>query len=171
MKATLPAAVTELFCLMEIAEEEIERAIARTRSELKRQAIHNAFTFLAPIPGMSTLDERVYRHHAKELIERCAKGMKLTDGTKAEVMILLSKLSLVAPPSAHYAALYERLFAEIFGMSVPGEAVREPWPGASEELLAHLRRKAGRSRAVRDLGEKRSSPTGVKQAAPRRRAK
>lgn len=171
MTLGLPASISSVFDLMGIAEEEIERAMKRTRVQLKRDAIHGAFVFLAPTPGMTTLDERVYRSHARELIARCAAAEKLDAGTKAEVMIALSQMSLVAPPSAQYAALYERLFAEVMGQAVPGEAVREPWPGAADELLADLRRKVGQERARRDLGKLSSSPTGVKKAKSRRPAK
>ena len=151
----LPAEVHGLFDLMKIAEEEIARGGA------------DAFAFLCPPPGFTSLDERVYRAHARELVERVKRGERLEDGTKAEVMVLLSQQTLLAPPTQQYAALYEKLFAEIFGTSVEGEPAREPWPKASEELLADLRRKAGLPRSRRDLDV--AQPP--KKPAKKRRAK
>lgn len=164
----LPAAVTGIFDLMGTAEDEIAAALETETDAKKRVGINGAFRYLCPPPGMTTLDERVYRAHARELVERCRNGAKLDDGTKAEVMVALSQMSLVAPPSAQYAALYERLFAEIFEQAVPGDAAREPWPKASDELLADLRRKVGRERARSAPAEKRS---GVKPAGSRAPAK
>ena len=63
-----------------------------------------------------------------------------TLGTKAEVLAALSDASTLAPPGQQFAALMESLSAEL-GFAIPGEPVREPWPGASDEMLHECRRK------------------------------
>ena len=110
--------------------------------------VNASFKVMTPPPGMSKMSPHLYRAHARELIDRIGKDPKpdLALGTKAEVVMLLSEQSLLAPPPAQHAALYEKLFAEIC-WTLPGEPLREPWPKASEELLGQLRKRAGIPRA------------------------
>jgi hypothetical protein len=153
--AALPRRIGGLFDLMAVAEEEIDAASKRHPG--RERMLSAAFGLLCPPAGMSKLDPKLYRAHARELCERVAafdgppeNHRPLALGTKAEVLMVLSELSLKAPPSQQYAALYELLFAEIFGAAaVPaGEPVREPWPKASTELLGTMQRRLGKARPI-----------------------
>lgn len=94
--------------------------------------------------------EAVYTVHVRELLNRVVEGHSLQPGTKAEVLMLLSEGSLVAPLGAQSAALYVELFDTFY----PGAfeerpvTIHEPWAGSSNELLAQLRRKAKMDRRL-----------------------
>ena len=135
------SAVSFAFDRMGVAEEELKRAFRTKKSEPA-----GAFSALFPHEAFAGKAERVYRSHARELCARMKLKQDRRPGTAAEVLLALSALSLVAPPSQQYAALYERLFAEVMGDAVNGEPTREPWPKASDELLHQMRRKLARDR-------------------------
>ena len=127
--------VSGTFRRMEIVEEEIARA------KLDRATGHRAFGILVPPVSLRNKDDRLYRAHARELIERTASGESAVLATKAEVLAALSELSLTAPPNQQHAALMETLFAEVMGKKIDGEPIREPFEGASGELFEQLRRR------------------------------
>ena len=121
--------VASTFCLMEVAEQ-----------ELKGRDKPGLFMLLVPPTSMRGKDERVYRHHCRELITRFSTNQDPQLATKAEVLVALSDASLEAPPDAQHAALMDALFTEVMGRRVNFEVpIPEPWKGSNEELLAHLR--------------------------------
>jgi hypothetical protein len=87
------------------------------------------------------LDDRVYRHHCRELIGRAKRGADTRPATDAEVMAALSAMSLRAPLGSTAASLYEELFRRVMGRRVAGPSPREPWTGAKRELLDQMRRR------------------------------
>ena len=135
------ATVSKTFDLIGIAEDEIRRAGGqRNGSEVARRVWG---TFKSLYPGkLSKLDDRVYRHHCRELIGRSRRGESLRPGTEAEVLLMLSETSLRSPLNRQGIALYEVLFLAVFG-SLPDNAkpTPEPWPGATKELLTIARMK------------------------------
>jgi len=133
--------ILRVFECMEIAEEEIAAAIERY--PVLGVAINAAFKHLYPTRALDGARDEVYRAHCRELLERVADGEDVRPGTKAEVMMTLSRLSQHAHLTEAAGALYRELFDELF----PGEmswepgVLSEPYPGATEEALLTARRK------------------------------
>lgn len=142
-----PHAIVAAFERMEIAEEEVRRA--RRLHPDARDRLEAAFPRLVPPDLMVNKAREVYRCHVRELLGRVVDGHDLTPGTDAEVMCVLSLLSLDAPLNATHATLYERIFTKVFPkVKLGGHGPREPWPGACDELLVTLRKRAARVRRV-----------------------
>lgn len=138
----LGSKVARVFGLMRIAEEEIAADQARNGFTSV-----DAFPVLYPPPDMLMRADAVYRSHARELVERVRAGEDTRLGTKAEVLLAMSEVSLVAPPSENFAHLMERLFNEVMGPDVfvfDAAQPRESWPGASDDTLGELRRKVAK---------------------------
>lgn len=138
--------VLGLFALMKIAEEEIRAA--KERHPLAEFAIHVAFGILAPAASLfQDKHSGVYRAHCRELLDRVAASAsrkELRLGTHAEVLCVMTGWSLEHSPCPQGAALLSSLFAEVFpekAAQQDSSLFREPWPGATEELLGALQRK------------------------------
>ena len=150
----LPLTVRRTFEFMEIAEEEIAKAEKRyTRDKVTRACIHDVFGHAQP-GQLLRYSDVLYRAHVRELCFRAEHSTfdkakaDMAPATKAEIVAALSEGSLLAPLDQQHAALYEELFCEIFGKYVGkgDERTREPWPGASAELLHTMRQKFRRER-------------------------
>lgn len=148
--AGMPSAVSAAFARMGDAEELLE--------EFGMSKRPGCFMLLAPPAGMAELDPRVYRAHARELLERLRNAgparrtadKDLDVPTKAELLVALSNFSFKAPPSAVSARLMHKLFVDVMGTSVDGDPPPEPFPGACEELLGQL---ASRGVGAREVPE------------------
>jgi hypothetical protein len=130
---------------MPIADEEIKAAIARGGNALW---LNRCWDLLLPgVFAENHLAPDLYRDHCRELLARVAAGdHDLALGTRAEVIVVLSQTSLVAPPARDYAVLYSRLFEQVF----PGRAPLidgETHPGACDEIEGSYRR---RCRGIND---------------------
>lgn len=143
----IPISIRRAFDFMEIAEEEIAKAQKRVRDKEARKRIHDVFGDAQPGQLLKYSDV-LFRAHVRELCERARREESTAPATKAEVVAALCEGSLLAPLDQQHAALYEELFFEIFGRYV-GDAkdrTREPWPGASAELLHTMRNRFRRER-------------------------
>ena len=141
--------VRGIFALMELADEELDAA--KKRHPLAEFAIQKSFPLLQPaVELFAGKHAEVYRAHCRELLDRVADGAsekELRRGTRAEVLCVLTDWSLSHPPGPQGAALLSTLFAEVFPDRVdPDDAnlLREPWAGASQELLEALQRQVER---------------------------
>lgn len=134
-------AVQSAFDQMAIAEREM-RAYTEQFPE-RGDAIDQTFVQLRWTLG-TVAPEAVYIAHVRELLMRVVERRSLQPGTKAEVLMLLSETSLVAPLGARRAALYAELFDELYPDALTDRPVtiHEPWAGSSSELLDELRCKA-----------------------------
>jgi hypothetical protein len=142
--------IMRIFDIMGVAEEEIAEREAGFSGEA-RARIHDAFRYLAPNELVSAATTDVYRHHVREILDRIDLGEDVRPATKAEVMVLISRASLEAPPTYEAGALMLDIFNEVFPkkrMPVEGHfaAVKA---SEKDELLAELRRKGARDRDVR----------------------
>ena len=122
---------------MGIAEEELKQAGPEA---------DGAFGLLSPphILRAKTLD--LYRAHARELITRFKADEDTRPGTDAECLAALLEGSLRAPLDSTGGFLADTLFRRVFSAKDVerlglGEAPREPYTGAANELLGDLRRK------------------------------
>ncbi len=140
-------AIGRAFDRMGIAEEEIEAA--KKKWPDKKAEIHAAFGALAPGELSRYGSDRLYRAHARELLERVAKGERLELGTDAECLAALSLASLKAPLASGHVAAMEKAFASVFPKNALGPNVgRESYPGNVDEILTEIRKKiASRRRA------------------------
>lgn len=133
--------IVRTFDFMQIAGEEIDRGKLAAESDAAAKRAHRCFMACQP-GGFVHFTDVVYRAHVRELVQRALDDESLVPATKAEVMLVLSQGSLTAPLNAQHTALYEELFKDIFGHYVrPDDVTREPYAGATAELLHTLRQK------------------------------
>ena len=116
---SLGSAIENAFRCMEFAEDEI--AAAKARHPLDAELIHRTFSVLCPSEPLRAAGEKLYRAHCQELIERVREGKDARAATKAELIAVLSALSLQAPLDRSATFLYWELFGVLF-------------PSASEKL-------------------------------------
>ena len=132
--------ISDCFHRMALAENAIARVSAQHPHEAK--LLHGAFSILnwrLPVPAR----DAIYVAHAEELLQRVVERKSTAPATKAEALMFLSSASLRAPLRQQPAALYAALFREVLSAEahfLDGRDPVEPWAGASEELLATLRR-------------------------------
>jgi len=135
--------ISSAFDHMRIAEEEI--AAAKSRYPKKAAELHASFRLLCPGESFAKYAPQIYRAHAKELLQRIARGKDLALSTRAELCIVLSEASLLAPLENDYACLYSqsfrvvfpKIYARIFKIWPP----RPSFKGAVKELKRKLERK------------------------------
>lgn len=142
-------AIAAAFARMRIAEEEIDAA--KKRWPRRRAAIHDAFRFLCA-SHLGRFSDEVYRAHAREIIGRVMRSEPLEPGTDAEILVMLSEQSLVAPLASDYAHAMSVVFHRVFPNADPERYERaghESYRGALDEILTDCRRKAARPRAIR----------------------
>ncbi|MGH8794028.1 MAG: hypothetical protein ACRDXX_15450 [Stackebrandtia sp.] len=104
--------LTEIFALIDIAEEEI--TAARKRHPNADDVLWHCFSLLNPasLRYGKLRTEMVYRGHCRELLDRVAAGDDLQPGTAAEVCCLMVEASQVAPLASHLAGLYFRMWVK-----------------------------------------------------------
>lgn len=100
------------FRQISIAEEEI-RSFLDENPDLKKETDERFKQLRSPM--LEDKPEGVFRLHVKELLGRLENGTRFDLGTKAEVMVALSDLSLKAPLDRDAQALFEEIFVEAFG--------------------------------------------------------
>lgn len=136
-----------VFDQMAIAEQEIKHFMAHfpgNHVDIQRAFVQLRWLLKVPVP------EVVYRAHVRELLTRVVNDQSLMRGTKAEVLMLLSAASQVAPLGTRKIALYLKLFDELYPSAFDPQPVviQEPWIGSSEELLEELRHKTKTDRRL-----------------------
>jgi len=97
---------------MEVAEEEI--TAAKERHPSHREHLQEAFRHLSPTQPLRDLSEDLYRYHCREILDRVVHGKDVRPGTTAEIVAMLSQVSLETMPSRPATLLYSRLFAKLF---------------------------------------------------------
>ena len=144
---SLLGTVQSVFDQMAIAELEIKRYTVRfpgNSVDIGRSFVQLRWVLKTPIP------EVVYRSHVRELLTRVVNDQSLMRGTRAEVLMLLSEASQLAPLCSRRVALYLKLFDELYPQAFADQPVviQEPWVGSSSELLEELRHKAKTDRRL-----------------------
>lgn len=136
--------VGSVFRLVEVAEEEI--AAAALKYPEKAAELRASFNPLL-FPGQFTnFSKDVYRAHARELLERVAKGENTKPGTDAECLVALSLASLKAPLTSGHLAAMERVFATVYPDKVDQNIGRAAWPTETDEILSEIKAKIARRR-------------------------
>jgi len=136
-------AVSCAFDKMDIGESMIAKA--RRRYPKHDAAIWNAFRLLTPNSLLYKAPEPVYRAHCAELLDRVRKNQDTTLGTKAEIMMVLSKTSLAHPLQHTASVLYAQLFQEILPHTTAAVEIADlgtkGYKNETERLLADLAQK------------------------------
>ena len=155
--------VANAFKHMKIAEEEIEAA--KQRYPNKAAQLHNSFKLLCPPETFASFTSELYRAHAKELLQRIARGKDLSLATRAELCIALSEASFLAPLRNDFYCFYSQCFRAVFpkkyGEIFKGWPSRPSFKGALKELKHKLQRKFQSKRGI-GLDEKRSNESKKK---------
>lgn len=81
--------VANAFKHMKIAEEEIEAA--KLRYPAKAAQLHNSFKLLCPPETFTSFTSELYRAHAKELLQRIARGKDLSLATPPNFALLFRR--------------------------------------------------------------------------------
>ncbi|MGI9296071.1 MAG: hypothetical protein ACR2PS_18965 [Pseudomonadales bacterium] len=141
------SSITQAFVQMKMVEEELKCFIGRHPE--KSMALQNTFCAMRWILG-AVVPDPVYRHHVRELLQRVVDGHRLDTGTRAEALMAFHDASLKAPLNTEAMIVAHRLFKEVYGdvPSVIDDELREPWPGAGDELLSGLVRKLTQNRTI-----------------------
>ena len=146
--------IGQTFAQVAIAEDAIASAIENNLSY--RHQLWDSFMLLEDAPLLKGVAPAIYRAHCDELLRRVVSDGDLDLGTDAEVLILLSKSSFVAPLMRDAAAAYIRLFEKV----LPGQMSRlrastdtgdadwrreETFDGATEQIISDLRKQIRRT--------------------------
>lgn len=108
--AAVEGTVGSVLGAMDWAEDEITQATARHPAAW--DVLYHAHALLVPGDGMGV--EWVYRSHARELLERAAAGRDTRPGTAAEVVLVCSRTSALAPFHTSAVGLFLRAWALAF---------------------------------------------------------
>lgn len=139
--------ITQAFEQMEVVEEELKSFVHRYPD--KSTALQKTFSSLRWMLNTAA-PEPVYRHHVRELLQRVVDGERLDQGTRAEALMAFHDTSLKAPLTSEASIVALTLFREIYGEvpSVTDHDLREPWPGAGDELLFGLLKRLTQKREL-----------------------
>ena len=142
--AAFVGAVFRVMDMVQIAIEEIDSAAKRY--PLRKDLLGDAFPLLRPPKMMSQLDDTVYRHHCRELLDRIGKSNSstiTTHATDAELLTELSLGTLKVMPSHDAAVVFFNVFHKIFEGNPlridQRERPRETYPGSAGEVEHKLR--------------------------------
>ncbi len=141
----ISARLGSIFETMGWAEDEI--TAAETRHPEHAEQIRTCYLPLQPSDVLHTLfNERNYRAHVRELLERIPQGKPLAPATAVEMVILFSYASLAAPLNNDGTAAFHKLMLRAYGRNIAKEygyemETRPSYPHAEDELIALAERK------------------------------
>jgi len=120
------AEVEQAFRPLLWADDEIRQA--QQRHPEAADLLQHALPLLGRPGGMPDT-EFVCRGHARELLERVAKGEDTRPGTAAEVVLACSQASLAAPLNTEGTGLYMKMWGEAFPdhPAYEGQAEHDAW--------------------------------------------
>jgi len=138
--------IGKVFDLVKVAEEEMNAA--KVSWPGMAEEIDASFSELLYPGELSKFSTRIYRAHAREMLERiCTKQTDIKRGTMAECLVTLSLGSLKAPLTSGHMAAMEKAFAYVFPEADKLlNRGREDYDGQTEEILTDIRRKIGSAR-------------------------
>lgn len=137
--------IMQVFEAMEVAEEVISEY--KEQYPDKADLIHDAFQYMRPSKYLRNVPMKVYRIHAKEIVQRIIDKDELEPATDAELLIAFSEISLKIPLHAEPATAYFRLAKQHFPEIIDMEYEYESYPGSIEETYQELRQKMAVSRS------------------------
>jgi hypothetical protein len=133
----LSVGLDDLFECMEIAEDEISKAM--NRHPQKRYLIYGSFLTLKPVAPMPM---KLYRAHCRELLDRIGTGEDYQPVTRAEVLSVLNRAAWAIPLHNEPSALYYKLFASLFPdapeLEQIGAPLAERYEGETDNLYREI---------------------------------
>jgi hypothetical protein len=140
--------IRSIFALIEVAEDEIEKAMRKHREDPVVMArIWGSFMTCKPRYG--DMSETVYRAHVREMLERVIRNDKqklLNEATNAEAMWVMVHTSFATPLNNLGTSVYAELFKRCFPEKT--KEIRldllerfEPYAGAAAEEVARIKHK------------------------------
>jgi len=149
---TLPSDFADILDQAAIADEMIAQRMP-VQGE-KKDLLYGSFMTLRPAMPMP---DRLYRAHCAELLDRVVSGEDYQRPTRAELLAAIQKISLVVPTQDKAAALYARLFIELFpDLAFPElDMLKERFPGETDALREELMTEVGK-KIDRDKPEPRA---------------
>lgn len=135
---TMLKVFTQMESSIKICFEEIKNA--KKRWPKQEDLLQSSFSLLRPETVFSGKEEIVYRNHCREILERAAKGLDTRPGTRAEVLIALSEMTLVTPLRQDYTILFSDLFTKVMEKKIGGDPGSETYPGAVDEIYSKLQK-------------------------------
>lgn len=157
--------VADVFSLMDVAEDEIERACCDAPLHL-RPLVFGSFMLLQPT---ELVPEVLYRGHCRELLCRVLTGEDLDWPTLAEIAMVCCEMTLVAPMREAVGGVYMRAFQtcapELFvryKLNDPALRFRESWTGEFDEVEQEIARHISKRLPARQQPRPRS-PSGQRR--------
>jgi hypothetical protein len=134
--------IASAFAAMEVAEEVI--AEQKKLHPEHADVVHGAFMFCTPGDTMLGAPVRLYRKHVEQVIGRVRHRAKLAPATDAEVLHLLYRRSLIAPPTHEDWSAQMYLFETLFGTDkmrevMGGETLRPSEIRSAKDRIEDIR--------------------------------
>lgn len=134
------------FVLAGIAEEEIDKY--KRQHPDKKELIHDAFQFLMPTYDEMLGNTELFISHCRELLKRIVAGADLRLPTMAEIVCVLSQMSLRGMLKKEYVRMYYLAFKNVFGAEAIGKIYEseppEGYAGEDKEILHILHNRFSR---------------------------
>jgi hypothetical protein len=111
--ASVKGEVSTGLAAVEWAEDEIEQAIKR-HPDADNDLFHSFRLLVPTIDSPAWSVEFVLRGHARELLERVAKGEDTRPGTAAECAMAMAEVSKAVPLHGAGARFYQRMWSQAF---------------------------------------------------------
>lgn len=146
-ESNLGNSLRKIFASIAITEEEITKA--QNRYPEDSETIDDVFPFCALTDILFDAPDKCIKIHVRHLIERIRNNEDMQPGTDGEILNLLRKASLKAPPQRIVTILYSRLMKKWFPEFNDTEIPKPDYEGQVEELENKLRRKLSTERNTR----------------------
>ncbi len=147
---------------MEIVEQ--EQTAAMEQYPDRAEVIFHMFAQFSDMSGLiieNCMDNKLFRHHVAEILQRVGSNQSkriIELGTTVEIALGAYFTSLKVPLNNDGAAIYEKMWIEIFGekafQDLTGKGnlndvrAQESWAGATDEYINAFRRKCSHNRGV-----------------------
>lgn len=141
--------MSSIFEQVMIVEEEIKAYRSRPNiDELHKQAIFNSFEIFAPNCSLCNwrLIPNLLHYHVREILDRILANEDINPPTNAEVLWVLSEMSMRQPLNADATYLMSTIFRKVFGEENYKKCFDEHQPsesyeGASDDILYSIKRR------------------------------
>jgi len=146
--------VTGAAALVDIAEDEIERAAAR-HPQAADDLFHCFRLLLPAFEARAWGTEFVLRAHCRELLERVASGEDTRPGTNAECLLAIAQVAMEVPLNGAAAGFYLRMWSAAFPgheLGDRGQHYEALYKGAIDDIERWTRKKLSiPGRVLRDV--------------------
>jgi hypothetical protein len=162
MMGSTGSVIGSVFEHMEIVEQELIAAMEQFPD--RAEVIFHMFGQFSDMSSLiidNCMSNKLFRHHVAELLQRVGQNPPkriMEMGTTVEVALGAYFTSLKVPLNEDGAALYEKVWIDIFGEkafhdihekgNLNDVKTKESWIGATEEFFSEARRKCSKDRGL-----------------------